>query len=223
MELRPECGRCHVSLAGDAAAYICVHECTFCPTCYRQLRFVCPNCSGELVRRPKAGPAAAPAPSVVPPTARGIRIRRAGPEDLPSLVPLFDAYRQFYEQPADARAAERFLSDRLRRRESVVFVAEEDGTPVGFMQLYPMFSSISLGRVYLLNDLFVPPEARRRGVGGLLLEAAREWGEREGAHYLELSTAVDNPAQRVYEAHGWRLDREFLYYERPLRKPPTTE
>jgi len=216
MELRPECERCRAPLASDAAAYICVHECTFCPTCYRRLRFVCPNCSGELVRRPRSGPAGRPARPVVPPADNRIRVRRARPDDLRSISPLFDAYRQFYEQSPDARAAEQFLSDRLARGESVVFIAEEGEAPVGFMQLYPMFSSISLGRTYVLNDLFVPPTARRRGVGGLLLEAARVWGEHEGAHYLELSTAVDNPAQRVYEAHGWVPDREFLHYERRL-------
>jgi GNAT superfamily N-acetyltransferase len=139
------------------------------------------------------------------------------------MVPLFDAYRQFYEQPSDEAAGERFLAERLLRDESVVFLAEEGGVAVGFMQLYPLFSSISLGRVYLLNDLFVPPAARRKGVGALLLDAARAWGKREGAHYLELSTAADNPAQRLYEACGWLEDREFLYYELPLRGPPGAE
>jgi len=220
MELRPECERCHIPLASDASAYICRHECTFCPTCYRQLRFVCPNCSEELVRRPRAGPAARPTRPASPPSDPHVRVRRAGPQDARSLAPLFDAYRQFYEQPPDVRASEEFLSARLERGESIVFGAEEGGSPVGFMQLYPMFSSISLGRTYVLNDLFVPPAARRQGVAGLLLETAREWGEHEGAHYLELSTAVDNPAQRVYEAHGWVPDREFLHYERPLSRRP---
>jgi GNAT superfamily N-acetyltransferase len=91
---------------------------------------------------------------------------------------------------------------------------------IGFTQLYPLFSSISLGRTYVLNDLFVVPSTRHRGVGGLLLEAARRWAEEEKVHSLELSTAVDNPAQRVYEAHGWLLDREFLHYELPLGHRP---
>ena len=131
---------------------------------------------------------------------------------------LFDAYRQFYEQPSDVAAAEKFLGDRLDREESVAFIAEDGGKAVGFMQLYPLFSSISLGRVYVLNDLFVAPDARRKGVGVLLLATARSWGDREGAHYLELSTAVDNPAQHLYEAHGWVPDLEFLHYELPVRK-----
>jgi len=145
-----------------------------------------------------------------------VAIRRAGKADVGAVAPLFDAYRQFYDQPPDLRASTRFLSDRLQRDESVVFVAEHAGNAVGFVQLYPLFSSVSLGRVYLLNDLFVAPEGRRAGVGAALLETARRFAEAEHAHALELSTAVDNPAQRLYEASGWRPDREFLYYELPL-------
>jgi len=219
MELRRECGRCHAALAEDASAYFCAHECTFCPTCYRKLAHVCPNCSGELVRRPRAGPALRPPRESAPPSDPRITVRRAGRADLEALTPLFDAYRQFYEQPSDPGASGRFLADRLARDESVVFLAEEERNAVGFMQLYPLFSSVSLGRVYMLNDLFVPPAARRRGVGARLLAEARALGEDAGAHYLELSTAVDNPAQRLYEACGWVQDREFLYYELPLRRP----
>jgi GNAT superfamily N-acetyltransferase len=150
-------------------------------------------------------------------------VRRAGRGDLGRIAPLFDAYRQFYGQPSDLEVSTRFLSERLDRDQSVVFVAEEKGRTVGFVQMYPLFSSISLGRVYVLNDLFVVPEARRNGVGAMLLDYARRWAEAEKAHYLTLSTAIDNPAQRLYEACGWRLDREFLYYELPLpvrSRPP---
>ena len=223
MELRTECGRCHLRLPEDASAYHCAKDCTFCPACYRELGTICPNCSGELVRRPRAGPPRETVPRPSPPKNRSIQVRRAGPQDVPALAPLFDAYRQFYRQPADREASRRFLADRLVRNESVVFVAEYEGAAVGFIQLYPLFSSVSLGRVYLLNDLYVPPTARRQGVGARLLEVAREWGEREGAHYLELSTAVDNPAQLLYEGCGWRPDREFLYYELPLTAPNRPE
>jgi GNAT superfamily N-acetyltransferase len=145
-----------------------------------------------------------------------VKVRRATSADLPVLVPLFDSYRQFYEQASSPSLAERFLAQRLAREESIVFLAEESGAAVGFTLLYPSFSSVSLRRIFVLNDLFVPPAARHRGAGGLLLEAARDWGRNQGAHYLELSTAVDNPAQRLYEAHGWRPDLEFLHYELSL-------
>jgi len=216
MEFRHECGRCHAPLPEGTSAYWCAHECTYCPTCYRRLNFTCPNCSGELARRPRPGPLPNATDPRTAPSRATSSIRRAGPSDLTAIAPLFDAYRQFYEQPADLRASARFLAERLERNESVVFVAERAGKAVGFIQLYPLFSSVSLGRVYLLNDLFVTPEARRTRVGADLLDAARRWAEGERVHYLELSTAVDNPAQRLYEACGWQQDREFLHYELPF-------
>ncbi|HYA54139.1 MAG TPA: GNAT family N-acetyltransferase [Thermoplasmata archaeon] len=219
MERRSECGRCGTSLGEDASAYVCAKDSTFCPTCYRRLRYLCPDCGGELVRRPKPGPAPSVAFGSLPPSDPRIVVRRAAHDEWEAIGPLFDAYRQFYEQPSDREASAQFLHDRLSRDESVVFVAELGGSLAGFLQLYPLFSSVSLGRVYLLNDLFVDPAYRRHGVGRRLLESAREFGESEGAHYLELSTAVDNPAQRLYEACGWVGDREFLYYELPLARP----
>lgn len=217
MEFRRECARCHISLNDNDPAYLCANECTFCPACYRALKYVCPNCSGELVRRPRRGPTLTPRRSAPPPDPL-LTIRRATGNDVDALAPLFDAYRRFYEQPSDLSAARRFLSDRLSLDESRVLVAEEGGVAVGFTQLYPLFSSVSLGPIYVLNDLFVDPKARRRGIAARLLEAARSLGKGDGVHYLELSTAVDNPAQRVYEAAGWTLDREFLHYELLLRE-----
>jgi len=220
MEFRRECGRCDRPLTDDGPAYVCAYECTFCPTCYRQLRYCCPDCSGELVRRPRRRTSESSPP---PPKTRAdhpVTVRRATDRDLDAVAPLFDAYRQFYEQPADLPRSHAFLSERIAREESVVLLAEAGDVPVGFVQLYPLFSSISLGPIYVLNDLFVRPDGRRHGVGTRLLEAARAFGEAERAHYLELSTAVDNPAQRVYEGCGWQLDREFLHYELLLRTKP---
>jgi GNAT superfamily N-acetyltransferase len=220
MEFRRECGRCHAALNEDDSAYFCAHECTFCPTCFRQLHFVCPNCGGELVRRPRPTSSSTPRPRTTSTPTGPVTTRRCGVEDVDRVAPLFDAYRQFYEQPADLPASHRFLCERLSSQESVVIVAEERGVAIGFTQLYPLFSSVSLGPIHLLNDLFVDPGVRRRGVGARLLEAARAYGRSVGAHYLELATAVDNPAQRLYEACGWVPDREFLHYELPLPHPP---
>ncbi len=140
-------------------------------------------------------------------------VRRATLNDLERLIPLFDAYRQFYGQPSDLIVARRFLSDRLVRNESVVLIAEEDGRRVvGFVQLYPSFSSILAAPMYLLSDLFVRPEIRRRGVGTLLLKSTIETARAAGAVRLELATAMTNrPAQRLYEALGWRRDEFYQY------------
>ncbi|MBH0193665.1 MAG: GNAT family N-acetyltransferase, partial [Nitrospira sp.] len=102
-------------------------------------------------------------------------VRQATLQDLDRLIPLFDAYRQFYGQSSDLSRARQFLKDRLAREESVVLIAEDhDGAGIGFVQLYPTFSSILAARMYLLSDLFVIPSARRQGVGALLLKVAAE-------------------------------------------------
>jgi hypothetical protein len=220
MEFRLECGRCRTPLPEERSAYFCANECTVCPSCVRQLKFVCPNCQGELVRRPRRAKLGASPRAAAPAPDPKITIRRATTSDADRIAPLFDAYRVFYEQSSELPAARRFLLDRLERGESVVFVAEREGVAVGFVQLYASFTSVSLGPIYVLNDLYVIPGSRRGGVGALLLGAAGAFGRAQGAHYLELSTAVDNPAQLLYEASGWLPDREFLHYELPLRAGP---
>ncbi len=142
-----------------------------------------------------------------------VAVRRAEVDDLDALVPLFSAYRAFYHQPRDDDAARAFLAARLGARESVVFLALLDGRVVGFTQLYPGFSSVGLGRVWILNDLFVAPEGRRRGVGAALLERARRHAVETGARALTLETTTDNaPARALYEANGWKID-PLLHYE----------
>lgn len=140
-------------------------------------------------------------------------IRQATIEDLEALVPLFDGYRQFYRQPSNLEAAREFLGQRLRRRESTVFIAESGGQAVGFAQLFPTFSSVSLAPAFVLNDLFVLAEFRRFGVGQRLLEAAVAFCRSAGAVRVSLSTAVTNHAARaLYEASGWQRQADFEVY-----------
>jgi GNAT superfamily N-acetyltransferase len=151
-----------------------------------------------------------------------IRVFQAGPDDVGRLAPLFDAYRRFYEQPADLPGAERFLQERLNRRESVILAAEvtngtATGAVVGFTQLYPSFSSISMQPLYILNDLYVVPDSRRLGVGRVLLEHARAFAAGAGASTMVLQTALTNlPAQTLYESLGWRRDTLYHTYELDL-------
>jgi ribosomal protein S18 acetylase RimI-like enzyme len=141
----------------------------------------------------------------------------ATPADVGEAAPLFDAYRQFYHKPPDLEAARRFLFARLSKGESVLFLARHDGRLVGFVQLYPVFSSVALMRQWILNDLYVVPEARKLGVGRALTERARELAEATRANCLTLETAAENlPAQRLYESLGWKQEQEFFRYYLPL-------
>ena len=141
-------------------------------------------------------------------------IRRATLADLDAIAPLFDAYRGFYGQASDPGRARDWLHERMQRNESVVLVAEDAaGVAVGFSQLYPMFSSVRTARTWILNDLFVAPEARGGGAARALMLAARQLGEDTGAAELFLQTAHDNlAAQRLCESLGWTLDEQFRVY-----------
>ncbi len=145
-------------------------------------------------------------------------VRQATIHDLDTLVPLFDAYRQFYEQPSDPLLARQFLSDRFGHHESVLLIAESEAqNGLGFTQLYPLFSSTRAARTYLLNDLYVAPEARRLGVARKLLEEAARYARAQGAIALSLSTAHSNQqAQRLYESLGWQHEQEFREYSLTL-------
>jgi len=144
-------------------------------------------------------------------------LRRATLDDLPRLVPLFDGYRQFYGQPSDPGRAERFLRDRLAGDESVIYLAEEHGTALGFVQLYASFWSVAACRSWILNDLFVSPQHRGTGAGKALMNRARVHAVETGAGGLSLATQRTNlTAQRLYEALGWQRDEEFFHYELPL-------
>ncbi len=140
-------------------------------------------------------------------------ISRATLDHLDLLVPLFDSYRQFYRQPSDPEGARQFLYERLDNDESIVFLALQEQQGVGFIQLYPSFSSVSMRRLWVLNDLFVAPAARGLSVGVGLLERARTWAQETGAKGLVLETETTNTmAQRLYEKLGWQRDQSSYHY-----------
>ena len=143
-----------------------------------------------------------------------LRIARAARKDIDDLVPLFDGYREFYGQRSDPAAARAFLSERIERDESVIYLAYTGPREAaGFTQLYPSFSSVSMKPLWILNDLFVRSDVRRGGVGRALVERARQHALETGAKGLVLSTGVTNrAAQTLYESCGWQRDDEFFQY-----------
>jgi ribosomal protein S18 acetylase RimI-like enzyme len=147
-----------------------------------------------------------------------ITIRQAVLADLDAVATLFDGYRQFYGQTSDEAAAKTFLQARFEHGQSVVLLAESQGQAVGFTQLYPSFSSVSMARVFVLNDLYVAESARRMGVGEALLNAASDHARQLGAVRLSLTTNVQNlPAQSLYESMGWERDQKFNAYHLALK------
>ena len=147
-------------------------------------------------------------------------VARATRADVAAIAPLFDTYRQFYQRAADLESAYRFLSDRIANDESVVFFchpANDRAKPIGFTQLYRLFSSLSMAPSWVLNDLFVAPEFRHHGVARLLLSAADEHAQKTGAIGIALETNRNNlAAQALYESFGYEQVDDAKHYWRSI-------
>ena len=139
-------------------------------------------------------------------------IKKVGKDDVSMVAILFDAYRVFYKQSSNLQAAFDFLEQRVDKNESTIFMATLQGEAVGFIQLYPIFSSVSLKPAWLLNDLYVAENARRQGVAEALLQQAKQFALETKAAYVMLQTSEDNyKAQSVYEKNGWIKLTDFFY------------
>jgi GNAT superfamily N-acetyltransferase len=140
--------------------------------------------------------------------------RMASLQDLGLLTQLFEAYRHFYQMPPDEAGARAFLRARLERGESAIFLAlETTGEAVGFTQLYPIFSSTRMRRMWLLNDLYVLPAFRGQGHSLALIDAAKQLCRHTDACGLLLETAKDNAiGNALYPRAGFALDEGHNYY-----------
>lgn len=145
-----------------------------------------------------------------------MEIRRGELRDLDAIARLFNAYRMFYEQPADLALATRFIAARLQAHESVILVADTGSDAhalAGFCQLYPSFCSVAAAPIYVLYDLFVAPDSRHGGVARQLMQAAAARAKSDGMVRMDLTTAKDNlQAQALYESLGWKRDEIFYSY-----------
>jgi ribosomal protein S18 acetylase RimI-like enzyme len=144
-----------------------------------------------------------------------MKIKKAIIEDLDIASNLFDLYRQFYKQNSDLTAAKEFISERINKNESEIFLAidEEKNAGMGFVQLFPAFSSVSMKRLWILNDLYVHGDYRKQGVGEALMKRAKELAVESNAKGLSLETHNLNvTAQSLYDKSGYIKDTEFYRY-----------
>ena len=142
-----------------------------------------------------------------------MNIRKATMADLERLAKLFDAYRVFYKQESDLKGAAEFLTDRLNFKDSEIFVASKDDDLLGFVQLYPRFSSTYLKRIWLLNDLFVSPDARGKNIGVRLIERAKVLAYSTKSVGLLLETEKTNDiGNQLYPKTGFTLDTMHNFY-----------
>lgn len=140
--------------------------------------------------------------------------RKATLQDLNQLAQLFNQYRIFYHKDSDIPEAEIFLRERIKNQDSEIFVAENEGELVGFVQLYPLFSSTRMKRYWLLNDLFVSKNYRGKGFSKQLIEEAKEMAKSTHSAGILLETGKSNDiGNRLYPSCGFELYDEVNFYE----------
>lgn len=142
-------------------------------------------------------------------------IRQATTQDLDQLSRLFDGYRIFYRKPSDLSGARSFLSDRMEMGDSKIYVAENtEGALTGFVQLYPLFSSTRMKRVWLLNDLYVDATQRGKGISVKLIDRAKVLVRESSAFGMLLETEKTNEiGNNLYPRTGFSLNEESNFYE----------
>ncbi len=143
-----------------------------------------------------------------------MKIVKATLEHLDQLVSLFDAYRVWYRMDSDKETAHSFLKSRINNGESEVFLAMTDtGEAVGFTQLYPIFSSTRMKRLWLLNDLYVVPDHRGEGISKQLIDKAKELARTTKAAGISLETEKSNDiGNQLYPRTGFELDDHNFYF-----------
>ncbi len=146
-----------------------------------------------------------------------MEIKTAALEDLDDAVRLFTGYLGFYKREHPADQIRNFIQERLANKDSIIYLAYAEDRAVGIAQIYPTFSSLSLARSWVLNDLFVDPETRGTGAGRALLKHVCSEAAAAGAVDVVLETAEDNTtAQALYESEGFTKESGFYHYSRSL-------
>ena len=139
-------------------------------------------------------------------------IIQATTEHLDDLIPLFDGYRVFYRQPTNQEAVRDFLKERLANKDSIIFIAYIDEVPVGFTQLYFLFSSVSMKSVLLLNDLYIDSNYRNKSIGTSLINKAKTLSKEKNYKGIIIQTEKTNPAQHLYQREGFVLDTDLSFF-----------
>ena len=143
-----------------------------------------------------------------------MNIREAKKSDLDQLSILFDSYRVFYGKESNIDISKNFLESRLSNKDSEVFICEFDNILIGFVQLYPLFSSTRVSKYWLLNDLFVDSKYRGKGYSKLLIDKAKELVKDSNACGMMLETEKSNKiGNNLYPKTGFEKNYSYNFYE----------
>jgi len=141
--------------------------------------------------------------------------KKADKRDLDSLSIVFNSYRMFNQKESDIQGASNFLTERIKKNDSEIYVAQnEKNKVVGFVQLYPLFSSTRMKKYWLLNDLFVNTEYRGKGISLELIELAKKLVRSTKACGMYLETGKNNIiGNNLYPKAGFNLYDGTNFYE----------
>lgn len=114
------------------------------------------------------------------------------PDDTEQLANLIDLYRKFYGEKSDINLSLQFIRERLYLGDTKVILAKIEDNVIGFVQLFPSFSTVTLQRLWILNDLYVVETWRSQEVGLKLLQAAKSFALKHGAKQLFIEGAKEN-------------------------------
>ena len=142
-----------------------------------------------------------------------LQIKIAQPNDFEKIGEVFNLYRQFYEKESNIEACRNYIYERLINNEAQIFYIENEKECMGITQLYTTFDSLELSKKIILYDLYVRSEYRNKGIGRMLMNAAKSFAEKKGVTSIELSTSINNKnAQSLYESLNYQRDTEYYDY-----------
>ena len=140
-------------------------------------------------------------------------IKIAQPDDFEKIGEVFDLYRQFYKKKSNIEECKNYIHERLINNEAQIFYIENEKECMGMTQLYTTFDSLELSKKIILYDLYVRSEYRNKGIGRMLMNAAKSFAEKKGVTSIELSTSIANKnAQSLYESLEYQRDTEYYDY-----------
>ena len=137
---------------------------------------------------------------------------------LSKLVILFEEYRTFCGFEEDKIKSEIFLKGLMDRNDSILFIAIdiESDQLMGFVNLYPSYSSLAMKRLWILNDLAVSRKFRGFGVAKQLIHKVKSFAIESNAIRIELKTERTNlKAINLYKSLEFQIDSENIYYRVP--------
>lgn len=131
-------------------------------------------------------------------------VRLADMKDIEDVASVLIEYRNFYGVEVQDRAeVEAFIRERMENEQSKIFVAQEEDSIIGFIQLYPSFSTVSLKHQWVLNDLYVKQDYRKKGYGTELMMAVKDYFRGKAKGLILITEKNNSTAKAFYNKNGW--------------------